>query len=128
MRIGLWSVALVAAVLPVAAQAMTVETFLAKAKALQAQGMLAMTSSDLPLIRAEVKDAGAAYRAQIEADRAAGKPPRACPPPIGQAKIDSTVVMAEFGAIPPAKRSISVKAAFYAMMDRRFACKGALSQ
>ena len=123
MRIGRMSGALVAALVPVAAQAMTVETFLAKAKALQAQGPLALASSDLPLIRGEVKDAGATYRAQLEADRLAGKRPRACPPPAGQVKIDSAVVLADFGAIPPAKRTMSVKAAFYAMMDRRYPCK-----
>lgn len=123
MRIGLWTLVLAGAVLPVAAQAMTVETFLAKAKALQSKGPFALASSDLALLRDEVKDAGTAYRAQIEADRVAGKPPRACPPPVGQAKIDSNVVMTEFQAIPAAKRKISVQSAFYAMMDRRFPCK-----
>jgi len=109
-------------VAPVAAQAMTVETFLAKAKALKAQGLLAATSSDLPLVRAEVKNAATAYRVQIAADKAAGKKPRACPPPVGQAKIDGTVVMMEFETIPVAKRKVSVKSAFYAMMDRRYPC------
>ena len=123
MQIGLRILVLAGVLLPVAAEAMTVETFLSKAKALQAKGPFALGSSDLPLLRDEVKDAGTAYRAQIEADRLAGKPRRACPPPVGQAKIDSKVVMAEFEAIPPAKRKVSVQAAFYAMMDRRFPCK-----
>lgn len=86
MRIGLRILVLAGVLLPVVAQAMTVETFLAKAKALQAKGPFALASSDLSLLRAEVKDAGAAYRAQIEADRLAGKRPRACPPPVGQAQ------------------------------------------
>lgn len=123
MRIGLRILVLAGVLLPVVAQAMTVETFLAKAKALQAKGPFALASSDLSLLRAEVKDAGAAYRAQIEADRLAGKRPRACPPPVGQAKIDSTVVMTEFEALAPAKRKVSVQSAFYAMMDRRYPCK-----
>ncbi len=123
MRIGLRMLVLAGALLPVAAQAMTVETFLAKAKALQAKGPFALASSDLALLRDEVKDAGTAYRAQIEADRLAGKKPRACLPPVGYAKIDSKVVMAEFEALPPAKRKVSVQSAFYAMMDRRFPCK-----
>lgn len=123
MRIGLRILVLAGVLLPVVAQAMTVETFLAKAKALQAKGPFALASSDLSLLRAEVKDAGAAYRAQIEADRLAGKRPRACPPPVGQAKIDSTVVMTEFEALAPAKRKVSVQSAFYAMMDRRYPCR-----
>ena len=123
MRIGLRMVVLTGALLPVAAQAMTVETFLAKAKALQAKGLFAVGSADIALLRDEVKDAGTAYRAQIEADRVAGKPPRACPPPVGQAKIDSKVIMTEFEAIPAAKRKVSVQSAFYAMMDRRYPCR-----
>ena len=123
MRRG-WTIAAMACLLvPVAAQAMTVETFLAKAKALQAQGMMALASSDLPLVRGEVKDAATAYRADLETDRVAGKPARACPPPVGQAKIDAKVLMTEFEAIPLAKRKVSVKTAFYAMMDRRYPCR-----
>ena len=126
MRGVIRAMGIAALLLPVAAQAapaMTVNTFLAKVKALQAQGMLAMTSSDLPLVRDEIKGDAAAYRAQIEADKAAGKPPRACPPPPGTAKIDAGTLLTEFGAIPPAKRGVSVKAAFYAMMDRRYPCR-----
>ena len=123
MRYG-WMTAIAACLLvPVAAQAMTVETFLAKAKALKAQGMMAVTSPDLSLVRSEVKDAATAYRADLETDKAAGKPPRACPPPVGQTKIDGKVMMTEFEAIPPARRKVSVKTAFYAMMDRRFPCR-----
>ena len=123
MRMRVLITVLVGGLLPVAAHAMTVETFLAKAKALQAQGLLAATSSDLPLVRDEVKGAATAYRAQIEADRVAGKPARACPPPVGQAKIDAKTLMAEFEALPAAKRKVSVTTAFYAMMDRRFPCR-----
>jgi hypothetical protein len=114
--------ALALLVLPVAAQAMTVDEFLARAAALKAKGMAAMMSPDLGLLRTEVKTAGESYRAEIEAARAAGKTPRSCPPPKGQAKIDSNTLITSFQTIPPARRTMSVKTAFYSFMDKRYPC------
>ncbi len=68
---------------------MTVDEFLTKAAALKAKGMAAAMSPDLGLLRGEIKTAADAYRADIDADKAAGGKPRSCPPPKGQAKIDS---------------------------------------
>ena len=48
------------------ASAMTVAEFLAKAKALQAQGMLAAFSSDVTLLKNEMAGISAAYRADLE--------------------------------------------------------------
>ncbi|HZE46717.1 MAG TPA: hypothetical protein VE087_07560 [Xanthobacteraceae bacterium] len=109
--------------LPAAAQAMSVEQFLTKAHALQAGGPAAAASPDLALVRDEIKSSAVAYRADIEADRAAGKPPRSCPPPRGQAKIDSKTLVASFETIPAANRDMSVKTAFYAFMDKRYSCR-----
>ena len=107
---------------PAAAQAMTVNEFLAKTAALQAKGFSAMISPDLTLVRDEIKAAATAYRAELDAAQAAHRKPRSCPPPKGQAKVDSNTLMASFQAIPPAKRSMSVKAAFYGFMDKRYPC------
>jgi len=107
---------------PVAAQAMTVNEFLAKTSALQAKGFAAMVSPDLTLLRDEIKAAATAYRAELDAAQAAHRKPRSCPPPKGQAKVDPDTLMAAFKAIPPAKRTMSVKAAFYGLMDRRYPC------
>ncbi|MEO9130711.1 MAG: hypothetical protein ABI240_05835 [Sphingomonas sp.] len=107
---------------PVAAEAMTVNEFLAKTATLQAKGFAAMTSPDLSLVRNEIKTAAAAYRAELDAAQAAHRKPRSCPPPKGQAKVDSKTLMASFQAILPAKRTMSVKAAFYALLDKRYPC------
>ena len=107
---------------PGVAQAMTVNEFLAKADALKAKGFSAMLSPDLSLVRDEIKAAATAYRAEIDAAQAAHRKPRSCPPPKGQAKVDSNTLMASFQAIPPAKRSMSVKAAFSMFMDKRYPC------
>lgn len=108
---------------PTAAQAMTVAEFLAKANALKAKGFLAIGSSDIKLLRTEVERASDAYRGDLASAKAAGRAPHSCPPPKGKAKIGSNELMAEFEAIPAAKRSMTVKTAFYAMMKKRFPCK-----
>lgn len=113
-----------ALLLPASAQAMSVAEFLAKANALKAKGFLAIGSSDIKLLRAEVERASDAYRSDLASAKAAGRAPHSCPPPKGQAKIGSKELIAEFEAIPAAQRGMSVKSAFYAMMKKRFPCKG----
>ena len=123
MRYLMRSVVLACALLPVAAQAMTVEAFLAKADALKAKGLFAVGSSDITLLRQEIMTASDAYRARLAADAAAGRKPSSCPPPKGTAKIGSNDILAEFKGLPPAKRKVSVQTAFSAMMERRYPCK-----
>lgn len=124
MRTAMMVIAGVAMLLPAGAQAMSVAEFLAKANALKAKGFLALGSPDIKLLRSEVETAANAYRADIHAARTAGRTPHSCPPPKGKAKIGSKEVMAEFEAIPAARRGMSVKTAFYAMMKKRFPCRG----
>ena len=122
MRRSMVAAALALLVLPMAAQAMTVDDFLAKAAALKAKGVAAMMSPDLGLLRGEIKTVADAYRADIDADKASGKKPRSCPPPKGQAKIDSNTLIGSFQTIPEGKRGMSVKTAFYSFMDKRYPC------
>ena len=111
-------------VMPVMAQAMTVAEFLSKADALKANPLLAMTSSDLTLLRKEIATASDAYRGAIDKQVAVGKRPSSCPPPKGAAKIGSDDIIAEFRKIPVAKGGkTSVNAAFAAFMTRRYPCK-----
>ncbi len=113
-----------ALLLPMSAQAMSVAEFLAKANALKAKGFLALGSSDIALLRTEVERASDAYRNDLATASAAGRTPHSCPPPKGQTRIGSNELLAEFEKIPAAQRGMSVKSAFYAMMKRRFPCKG----
>lgn len=116
--------ALMIALSPAAAsaQSMTVDQFLARADALKARGVLALGSSEMKALRDHMVAIGGEYRRDLEAARAAGKPPHSCPPARGQARIGSRELLAEFERIPPARRSISTKAAFYEMMRRRYPC------
>jgi hypothetical protein len=105
---------------PVIAQAMTVAEFLGKAETLQSRGVMAMFSSDIGLLKAEIKSASVAYRADV----AAGKPPQSCPPALGTVKTSSDELLAAFRAVPTAERTrLSVRAAFANYMAKRFPCK-----
>ncbi len=105
------------------ASAMTVAEFLAKANALKAKGMMAAFSSDIGLLKSEMAAVTASYRADLELARAAGRKPHSCPPPRGQTRMTSTDLLAELAKIPPARRGMSMKAAFYGIMARRYPCR-----
>jgi hypothetical protein len=122
-RVAAGLAGLALAICPIAAQAMSVADFLSKAEALKAKGIFAMGSPDIATLRGEVTGAANAYRAQLAADAAAKRPPRACPPPRDKTKVTSDDIIASFRAIPPAQRGVSVKAAFYRFMDKRFPCR-----
>lgn len=116
-------VAVTALLVPSAAQAMSVAQFLAKAKALQAQGALAILSPDAELLKREVAAIRAAYTTDLRAARAAGKTPHSCPPETGKPKLTPKQMLAELEKIPPAKRGMSMKAAVYAYMKRTYPCR-----
>ena len=120
MRVAAAVAAFVLVVMPVAANAMSVADFLNKADALKAKGMMAMFSSDIALLKAEVTSAATAYRTDVTA----GKPPRSCPPPKGSVRMDSDELMANFRTIPaPQRATTTVRAAFANYMAKRFPCK-----
>lgn len=100
---------------------MKVETFLAKADALKAKGILALGSSDIGILKAEGKAAGTAYRARIKADKAKSTPAHSCPPV--KASLNSDDLLAHFRTYSAAQRKqISVNTAFAEMMKKRYPC------
>lgn len=113
--------ALALAMLTAAAGDMSVATFLAKAEKLQKKGPLAMMSSDLKLLMGEMKGAGKAYRARLDADKAAGRPPHSCPPE--KMAMDRNEVLTHFRSYPVAERpKVSVRTAFADMTRKRYPC------
>jgi hypothetical protein len=123
-----WRAALAAAALLLASAAaaaerpMTVAEFLVDVDAVKKAGRQAPKSPELAVMREVVEDAARAYRKRIESDRRAGLPPRSCPPPRGDAKIDAEALLKSFRALPRRKRSMSVHDAVFAAMDQQFAC------
>jgi hypothetical protein len=104
------------------AQSMPVSTFLAKSESLKKQGRLALTSSDLKLLKSEVSSSAAAYVGDVNAARKAGKVTYGCPPADSTMSLTLDQLIAYFYAIPPNQRRMSVKTAFYALMKKRFPC------
>jgi len=105
------------------AHAMSVAEFLARARALQALGPLAMLSSDVTVLRNEIYAVRAAYRADLAALRARGGKPNSCPPASGRVTMTPAQLLAELERIPPARRGMSMKAAFYDYMRRHYPCR-----
>ena len=105
-----------------AAQAMDVATFLAKADALQKQGMLALMSSDYKALRNEIVAHTQALRSERLAAQRAGRRPAYCPP-AGTA-LTSDEIVAAFRLIPAAQRPRThVRDALKALLARKFPCR-----
>lgn len=119
-------VALAALTVPATADAMTVAQFLAKAKALEAQGIFALASPDVDVLKTEMRGITRDYRADLAAQKKAGRKPHSCPPAPGtpESKINPMELIRELETIPVAQRNKSMKTAFYGIMQRRYPCKG----
>lgn len=111
---------------PICAQAapqpgsMSVATFLVKAEALKAKGMMAAFSSDIGLLKAEVTGSARAFRAQVKTEAATGKP-SACPPE--HAAINSDELISHMQGYPAAARArIPVSQAVGDLLRKRFPC------
>ena len=117
-RLLLFPLALIAAP---AGAAMTTGTFVAKANALRANPLTAITSPDFALLRDEARTATAQLRAERDARRAAGKPPIACVPE-GQS-IGITDMLDGLAALPPALQKRPLKDGYAAVLAKRFPCR-----
>ena len=107
-----------------AAPAMKVSVFLQKADALRAQGPLAMFSSDLELLRGEVRAAVAGLRAETAAARRAGRRPAFCLPPPGQAELGMDELLSHLRAIPRARQArTELRDALRPLAARRYPCR-----
>jgi len=99
---------------------MSVAVFMAKAEALQAKGAMALFSSDIGLLKSEVTGSAQAFRRQIKAEVANGKP-SACPPE--RAALTSDDILAHMRGYPAAARPrIPVSQAVADLMRKRFPC------
>ena len=100
---------------------MSVATFLAKADALRAKGLMALGSSDIKLLREEGQAAGMAYGVRLQQERAAGKP-SSCPPK--GVRPSSNEVLSHLRTYPPAKRpSTSMKTAMADYFIKTYPCR-----
>jgi hypothetical protein len=102
--------------------AMSAAVFLQKAEALQKRGMMAMFSSDLRLLKGEVRTATMALKAEGDAARKAGRPTAFCPPK--KVSLNSNELLAHLRSIPPAQRqTMEMRDALRQLMVRRYPCR-----
>ncbi len=100
---------------------MSVATFLAKADALKAKGPMALFSSDIKVLQQEGNDAGMAYKAQLDAERAAGHP-SSCPPK--GVRIDSDQVLTHLRSYPADQRPrITMRTAMADLFKKTWPCR-----
>jgi hypothetical protein len=100
---------------------MSIAVFIAKADALKAKGMLALSDPDMKRLQGEGSAAGQAYRSRLTRERAAGKP-SSCPPQ--GAKISSDQLLAHLRTYPAARRgSVSIKTAMADYFIKTWPCK-----
>jgi hypothetical protein len=77
--------------------AMPVSVFMAKAEALRAQGAMALFSSDIGVLKAEVSGSAQAFRQQVKVEAANGRQ-SACPPE--RAALTSDDLIAQMLTVP----------------------------
>lgn len=100
---------------------MSVAAFLGKADALKAKGAMALFSGDIGVLKSEGKAAGAAYRAQLQAERAEGRP-SSCPPK--GTKINSDELLTFLRSYPAAVRpQVPMKQAIADFFARKYPCR-----
>lgn len=102
---------------------MTVADFIGKVEGLQKKGPFALFSPDVQVLKNEIDMQEKRYRAAVAADRAAGRTPRGCPPPVGQDRMSNKEFMKALRKVPgPERASTSMTAAFTQIMNQRYPC------
>jgi hypothetical protein len=106
---------------PVWAAEGNVADFLARANALKAKGAMAVFSAgEIGRMTQQIKAAGAAYRARLAQEKAAGHP-SSCPPE--KTSLNSNDILAHFASYPEAQRAkIPLSVAMGDLFIRRFPC------
>lgn len=115
----IWVACLLTAAPLTALNAMTVTEFLAKATAVEKQGMGAFLSSDYRQLDAELSASRQATWAEARAAKAAGHP-SLCPPK--KAILTDKEFLQYIRTLNPAQRNISVKAAVVQLAKKKWPC------
>ncbi len=100
---------------------MGVPSFLAKAEPLRTNPLAALTSPDLPVLKAEAASATHQLRAEGEARRAAGKTPIACVPE-GQS-IGIMEMLDGLDALSPAEKRLPLKDGCARVLAKNYPCR-----
>ena len=100
---------------------MSVAAFLTRADAIARLGPLALATPEGTHLKGEVIAAARRYKARIDARRKAGLRTTSCPPESGSMAPEEW--LSHLRSYPtPARRTVSVTAAFDALMKKRYPC------
>ncbi|MBX3594977.1 hypothetical protein [Sphingomonas sp.] len=106
-----------------AAERTTLGQFLARWDALEARpGDVAEDDPERLALWELVSSAAKAYRQRIADAVAAGQPAPGCPPPPGQAQLDSDEFMPRLRTLPPERRDQPFDQAMFGVLDAIFPC------
>jgi len=117
---SLIALAIAASVAVPANAAMTVGTFLSKAAPLRANPLLAFTSPDYAVLKAEADAATRQLKEEGAARLAAGKRPIACIP--DSQSIGIMDMLSGLDALSPADRKLPLKDGYARVIARKFPC------
>lgn len=104
----------------------TGDSFIADARALVERGPGAENSPEADQLRVQMGAAGAALRARVAAEKAAGKPMLACLPAPGQASLNLGQIMSGIAALTPAQRAGPLNDAFALVLASIYPCPAKL--
>lgn len=106
---------------PAAAQAMPAGDFVARWAVVARQDEATVrASSEWRTLAQAFADAGKAYRAEIDAARAAGRTPRSCPPP--RISLTAAELADAIRALPAPAQRQELGVVLGTIMDRRYPC------
>jgi hypothetical protein len=106
----------------VVAQNMPLPQFLAKAAALEKKGALALFSSDMGLLKKEVRASAGALRTERLAAQRAGRKPAYCPPE-KQSGLGVAEILGHFRSIPADRQArMTTRDAFRSLLAKKFPC------
>jgi hypothetical protein len=106
----------------VVAQNMPLPQFLAKASALEKKGALALFSSDMGLLKREIRASAGALRTERLAAQRSGRKPVYCPPAKPTA-LGVSDILGHFRSIPADRRArMTTRDAFRSLLATKYPC------
>jgi hypothetical protein len=103
-------------------QPLTVSQFLARYAAIKSEKDKAKMFNDSIALMSVMGESSKRYKEEIEAQKQAGLPPRACPKTGKKNSFNLDVLAADLLQLPAAEREGPFEAAFLAFLDRRYPC------
>lgn len=106
----------------VVAQNMPLPQFLTKANALEKKGAMALFSSDMGLLKKEIRASAGALRTERIAAQRAGRKPAYCPPE-KQSGLGVGEILGHFRSIPADRRArMTTRDAFRSLLAKKYPC------